>query len=62
MLATLTIASPDASTPPAFDIKWDIPTVDIDCVWVSDYRKAKLNYGRTKIDSRAVQRAPLIAC
>ena len=60
MLATLTIESPKASTPPAFDIKWDIPTVDIDCVWVSDYRKAMLNYGWTKIESRAVQRAPLI--
>jgi len=60
MLATLTVESPKATAPPAFDIKWDIPTVDIDCVWVSDYRKAKLNYGWTKIDSRAVQRAPLI--
>lgn len=60
MLATLTLESPEAAEPPKFDIKWDIPTVDIDSVWVSDYSKEKLNHGWTKIESRAVQRAPLI--
>lgn len=60
MLATLTLASPKAAAPPAFDIKWDIPSVDVAGVWVSDYRKAKLDHGWTKIQSRAVQRAPLL--
>lgn len=60
MFATLTLESDKLATPPAFDIKWDVPNVDIDSVWVSDYRKENFNYGWTKVDSRAVQRAPLI--
>jgi len=60
MLATLTIESPQAATPPAFDVKWEIPSVDIAGAWVSDYGKAKLDHERTKIQSRAVQRAPLL--
>ncbi|MCF7954318.1 MAG: alpha-galactosidase [Phycisphaerae bacterium] len=60
MLATLTLESDKGAAPPAFDIKWDIPTVDIDSVWVSDYSKEKLDFGGTRIESRAVQRAPLI--
>ncbi len=60
MLATLTIESPQAATPPAFDVKWDIPAVDVAGAWVADYSKAKLDHERTKIQSRAVQRAPLL--
>jgi len=60
MLATLTIESPQAAVPPAFDIKWNIPAVDIAGAWVSDYAKAKLDHERTRISSRAVQRAPLL--
>jgi len=60
MLATLTIESPQAATPPALDIKWEIPAVDIAGTWVSDYSKAKLDHERTKVQSRAVQRAPLL--
>jgi len=60
MLATLTLESAKAAAPPKFNIKWNVPTVDIDSVWVSDYRKEKLDHGGTRIESRAVQRAPLI--
>lgn len=60
MLATLTIESPEASTPPALDVKWKVPAIDIAGAWVSDYGKAKLDHERTRIESRAVQRAPLL--
>jgi len=60
MLATLTIESPQAATPPAFEVKWKVPSVDVAGAWVSDYGKAKLDHERTKIQSRAVKRAPLL--
>ncbi len=60
MLATLTIESPEAATPPSFDIKWEVPSVDIAGAWVSDYAKQKLDHERTRVESRAVQRAPLL--
>ncbi len=60
MFATLTIESPQAATPPPFDVKWEVPAVDIAGTWVSDYSKAKLDHERTRVESRAVQRAPLL--
>ena len=60
MLATLTIESPQTATPPAFDVKWKIPAVDIAGAWVSDHAKAKLDHERTRVKSRAVQGAPML--
>lgn len=60
MLATLTLKAPEPTVPPAFQVNWDIASVDITGAWVSDYRKAKDEHLGTRLDTRAVQRAPLL--
>lgn len=60
MLATLTLESPEAAVPPAFALRWDIPAIDIAGAWVSDYDKDKDDHLGTRLETRAVQRAPLL--
>ncbi|NNJ86889.1 MAG: hypothetical protein HKP20_06945, partial [Akkermansiaceae bacterium] len=56
MLATLTLESPTAATPPAINIKWSAPAINVTSIWVSDYNKQKIGHEFVKIQSRAVQR------
>jgi alpha-galactosidase len=60
MLATLSLEAPEPTEPPAFDVKWDVPAVDVAGAWVSDYRKAKDDHLATRLETRAVQRAPVL--
>lgn len=59
VLATLKLASPQAARPPAIEVKWNFPSVDVAGTWVSDYTKSNLEQG-SNVESRAVLRAPVI--
>lgn len=59
VLATLKLAAPQAAHPPAIEVKWQFPAVDLAGTWVSDYNKMNLDQG-TNVESRAVLRAPVM--
>lgn len=60
LLATLTLAAPQAARPPALKVRWDFPAVDLAGVWMSDNTKPNNDHQGARIDSRAVLRAPLL--
>jgi alpha-galactosidase len=60
LLATLTLAAPQAAKPPALKIRWDFPSVNLAGVWVSDNTKPSHDHQGIRIDSRAVLRAPVL--
>jgi alpha-galactosidase len=60
MLATLKLDAPVPAVPPAFALQWSFPAIDIAGVWVSDYDKDKDDHLATRLETRAVQRAPLL--
>ncbi len=60
MLATLTLTAPHEAQPPAIQIRWKFPAVDLAGIWASDYSKQNFDHQGLKIESRAVMRAPLL--
>lgn len=60
MLATLKLEAPEPTVPPPFAVKWDVPAINVAGAWVSDYRKAKDEHLGTRLETRAVQRAPVL--
>lgn len=60
LLATLNLESPQASTPPAIQVAWKFPAVDLSGVWGPDQSIASYDHQSIRIDSRAVLHAPLI--
>ncbi len=60
MLATLTLTAPQAEKPPAIEVRWNFPSVDLAGIWVSDNTKPNFDHQGVRIDSRAVLRAPLL--
>ena len=59
MLATLTLAAPEPAVPPAIEVKWKFPSVDLAGVWTSDIGKQNFDHQGFGVESRAVLRAPL---
>lgn len=59
-LATLTLESPGAAVLPPIQIEWSIPAVGIAGQWLAEPTKDKSDYERVKVESCAVQRAPLL--
>lgn len=57
---TLVLESPEPASLPEFKIKWRLPAIDIAGHWVSDNLARKHDHYRARVQSRAVQRAPLL--
>lgn len=60
MLATLTLTALREEAPPAIEVGWKFPAVDLAGIWVSDNTKANFDHQGVRVDSRAVLRAPLL--
>jgi len=58
--ATLVLESKEPATLPPIRLKWRFPAIDIAGHWVSDNLARKHDHYRAKVESRAVQRAPLL--
>lgn len=59
VLVGISAATPE--TPPAFSVKWDIPSVDIAGFWNTNLSNDKVSYYRTRVRSRASSGAPVIS-
>jgi len=57
---TLVLESPEPAVLPGFKLKWRLPAIDIAGHWVSDNLARKHDHYRARVQSRAVQRAPLL--
>ena len=56
----LVLESPEPAVLPEFRLKWRLPAIDIAGHWVSDNLARKHDHFRARVESRAVQRAPLL--
>lgn len=56
----LVLESPEPAVLPAFKMKWRVPAIDIAGHWVSDNLARKHDHYRARVESRAVQRAPVL--
>lgn len=60
-IITLTLKSDQAASPPKFNVKWNIPSLDIYQYWNSNIRTDKVTYYGNDVRSRASSQVPLIS-